>query len=136
MARKSFVFVVMDPPYESARSVSAYRLMDAAVRKGHDVFVFAYEGGVSQPFAKQAQHPNSVHGRDTTQEDHPLPKDWIAALQAEAKKRGTRFQWMNCGLCVDERGVAETIPDVVRGSPAELWKAAEAADNILVMGAS
>jgi tRNA 2-thiouridine synthesizing protein D len=40
---------------------------------------------------------------------------------------------MNCGLCVDERGVAEAIPGVTRGAPADLWKFSEASVSTLVI---
>src|SRR5207245_1711460 len=46
-AKKSLTFVLMDAPYENARTVTAFRLLDSAIRKGHDVFVFAYEGAVA-----------------------------------------------------------------------------------------
>lgn len=131
--KKTLAFLLMDAPYEQARTATAFRILDAAIRKGHDVQVFAYEGAVALPFAKQAPHANAVHGRDVAQEDHPNPKDWVAALQKAAEQRGTKFGWTNCGLCVDERGVGEVIPNVGRGSPVDFWKAAEAADNTLVI---
>jgi tRNA 2-thiouridine synthesizing protein D len=134
MAKKTLTFVMMDAPFENARTVTALRLIDAAIRRGHDVTVFAYEGAVSLSFAKQAQHANAVHGRDVAQEDHPLPKDWIAALLETARRGGSRLEWINCGLCIDERGVGEAIPGTKRGSPADLWKAAETSDNTLVIG--
>jgi tRNA 2-thiouridine synthesizing protein D len=132
--KKTFTFLLMDAPYENQRTTTALRLIDAAVRKGHDVTVFAYEGAVALPFAKQAQHPNAVHGRDAAQEDHPLPKDWIAALVQSATSKGTKLEWINCGLCVDERGVGEVIEGVKRGTPGDFWKASEASDNTLVIG--
>ena len=132
-ASKTLTFVLMDPPYEDARTVTALRLLDAAVRRGHDVNVFAYEGAVSLPFAKQAPHANAVHGRDVEQEDHPNPKDWIAAILRDAERRGTRLDWVQCGLCVDERGVGEAIPGVRRGSPADLVKFTEASVATLVI---
>src|SRR5512134_906298 len=109
MSKKSLVFALMDAPYEQARTVTALRLVDIALRKGHDVTVFAYEGAVALPFAKQAQHANAVHGRDAAEEDHPLPKDWVAALLGTAQQAGAKLTWINCGLCVDERGVGEVI---------------------------
>ena len=36
---------------------------------------------------------------------------------------------------VDERGVGEAVPGTRRGSPADLWKAAESSDCTLVIGA-
>ena len=44
------------------------------------------------------------------------------------------LDWVNCGLCVDERGVAEAIEGVRRGTPGDLWQMAEASDNTLVIG--
>jgi len=134
MATKKLTLVLMDAPFENARTVTGLRLLDAAIRRGHEVTVFAYEGAVALTFAKQAPHANAVHGRDAVQEDHPLPKDWIAALMEAAQLNGGRLDWVNCGLCVDERGVGEAIPGARRGSPADLWKAAEASDNTLVIG--
>lgn len=131
--RKTLTFLLMDPPFESARSTTALRLIDAAVRRGHDVNVFAYEGAVSLPFAKQRAHPNAVHGRDAEQENHPLPRKWIAALMAAAAAQGSQLRWVNCGLCVDERGAGDSIPGVSRGGPADFWKMSIGSDNTLVI---
>jgi sulfur relay (sulfurtransferase) complex TusBCD TusD component (DsrE family) len=133
MDKKTLTFVLMDAPYENSRTTSAFRLIDAAVRRGHHVKVFCYEGAVGLSFAKQAPHANAVHGRDAAQEDHPNPKDWVVALMQSAEKSGGKLEWMNCGLCVDERGVGEVVPGVTRGSPVDLWKGAEASDNTLVI---
>jgi tRNA 2-thiouridine synthesizing protein D len=131
--KKTLTFAIMDPPYESARITTAFRLLDAAARRGYDINVFAYEGAVALPFAKQAAHANAAHGRNAEEENHPLPRKWIAALAAEAERNGGRLHWVNCGLCVDERGVNESIPGVVRGGPPDFWKMAQASDNTLVI---
>jgi tRNA 2-thiouridine synthesizing protein D len=131
--KKSLTFVLMDPPYEDPRSTTALRLIDLAVRRGHDVNVFAYEGAVYLPFAKQAPHANAVHGRDAEQEDHPNPKDWVAAILTEGAKSGAKIDWVQCGLCVDERGAGECVEGPRRGSPADLLKFAETSDNTLVI---
>ena len=130
--KKTLTFVLMDPPYENARSTTALRLIDAAVRRGHAVKVFAYEGAVSLPFARQAPHANAVHGRDVEQEDHPNPKDWVAAILRQAEPNG-KVDWVQCGLCVDERGVGESIPGLRRGTPADLVQFTEASDNTLII---
>jgi len=131
--RTTLTLVLMDAPYENARTTTALRLLDIAARRGYNVNVFAYEGAVYVPFAKQAPHPNAVHGRDVTEEDHPNPKDWVAAIMAEAERQGGKIDWVQCGLCVDERGAAESILGPRRGSPADLVKFAEASDNTLVI---
>jgi tRNA 2-thiouridine synthesizing protein D len=132
--KKTLTFLLMDAPYENARTTTALRLIDIAARRGHDLNVFAYEGAVALSFAKQTAHPNAVHGRDAAQEDHPLPKDWIQALMRTAQQHGSKLEWVNCGLCVDERGVGEVVEGVQRGTPVDFWKAAEASDNTLVIG--
>jgi tRNA 2-thiouridine synthesizing protein D len=131
--KQTLTFVLNDPPYENARTTTALRLIDRAVRRGFDVNVFAYEGAVALPFAKQAPHANAVHGRDLAAEDHPTTKDWIAAIVAAAEQRGQKVDWVNCGLCVDERGVGEAIAGTRRGSPADLAQFIESSINTLVI---
>jgi sulfur relay (sulfurtransferase) complex TusBCD TusD component (DsrE family) len=131
--KKTLTFVLNDPPFENARSTTALRLVDIALRRGFDVNVFAYEGAVALPFAKQAPHGNTVHGRDVAAEDHPLPREWVTALVAAANQRRAKLDWVNCGLCVDERGVGEAVAGTRRGSPADLAKFVEASDNTLVI---
>ncbi len=132
--KKTLTFALMDPPFENARSTTALRLIDIAARRGYDVNVFAYEGAVYIPFALQQAHPNAVHGHDAEEENHPLPKDWVSAVMRAAEANGGKVDWVNCGLCVDERGAAETISGVRRGTPADLLKMAGDSDNTLVIG--
>ena len=131
---RTLTFALMDAPYESARSTTALRLIDLAIRRGLDVNVFAYEGAVYLPFARQQQHANAVHGRTVEEENHPMPRAWIASLMTAAATNGQKLDWVNCGLCVDERGAAEAIDGVRRGSPADLWNFGQKADNTLVIG--
>jgi tRNA 2-thiouridine synthesizing protein D len=131
---KTLTFALMDPPFENARSTTALRLIDIAVRRGLNVNVFAYEGAVYLPFARQAPHANAVHGRSVEEENHPLPRVWVQALMREAQAHGARLDGVNCGLCVDERGAGEAIDGVRRGSPADFWNFAQNSDNTLVIG--
>jgi tRNA 2-thiouridine synthesizing protein D len=70
-------------------------------------------------FTRQSPHPNPVHGKNVAEENHPTTKDQVAALLAEAAKNGGKVDWVNCGMCVDERGVNEFVPGTRRGSPAD-----------------
>ncbi len=130
---KTLTFLLMDAPFENARTTTAMRLIDIAARRGYDINVFAYEGAVYVPLALQKPHPNAVHGHDIEQEDHPLPREWVEAAMREAEKNGGKLDWVNCGLCVDERGAVESVAGVRRGSPADFWKMATASDNTLVI---
>jgi tRNA 2-thiouridine synthesizing protein D len=131
--KTTLTFAIMDAPFEDTRSTTALRLVDICARRGYNINVFAYEGAVYLPFARQEPHPNAVHGRDVEEEDHPLPREWVAAVIEAAAANGGTLDWVNCGLCVDERGAGETIEGVRRGTPGDFWKMAEASDNSLVI---
>jgi tRNA 2-thiouridine synthesizing protein D len=131
--KNALTIAIMDAPFENSRTVTAFRLIQAALEAGHDVNVFAYEGAVGLSFAKQAPHPNAVHGHDAAEENHPLPRIWIGELLRLAASRGRKLDWVNCGLCVDERGVNEAIEGVRRGSPADFWKMVNESGNALVI---
>ena len=127
---RTLTLALMDPPYESGRTTTAFRLIDAALRKGHAVRVFAYEGAVNLTMADQAPHPNPVRGTSTEEERHPTTKDWVAALLDAADGR---LQWINCGLCVDERGAGNWIEGPARGGPKEFAAWAETTDQTVVI---
>lgn len=131
---KVLTFAFMDPPFESEQTVTFFRLLDAALNQHAHVRVFAYEGAAALSFAKQAQHGNAVHGLNTEEEAHPLTKDWIVSLQSKAARNNLSFEWINCGLCVDERGVNETVEGCDRGGPADFWKYASTSFNTLTIG--
>lgn len=123
---------LMDPPYETETTTTAYRIIDSALRKGHNVNVFAYEGAVNLPMAEQAPHANPVKGTSVEEESHPTTKDWTAALFS---KYPGRIAWIQCGLCVDERGAGNWVEGPVRGSPKEFVDFVEASDNTVVIPA-
>lgn len=131
---KTLTFAFMDPPFESERTITFFRILDAAMDKGCHVKVFAYEGAAALSFSLQRRHANSIHGRDEHDEAHPLTKDWIIALMLKARDLELQFEWVNCGLCVDERGVNAAIEGCQRGGPADFWKYAEQSKNTLVIG--
>lgn len=124
----------MDAPFEQARTTTAFRIIHEALSRGYNVNVFAYEGAVYLPFSKQKPHANAVHGRTVDEEDHPLTKDWIASLMTLAAEKGCQLDWVNCGLCVDERGAEEAIAGVRRGGPRDLWDWAKNSSSTLIIG--
>jgi tRNA 2-thiouridine synthesizing protein D len=133
MTRKTLTFALMDPPYESENLTTAFRLLDAAARRGYNINVFAYEGASALAFVRQTAHPNPVHGKTLAEENHPTTKDQVAALLACAAQNGGKVDWVNCGMCVDERGVDEFVAGTRRGSPADFHAFTEASDNVLVI---
>lgn len=130
---KTLTIAIMDAPYESANSTTALRIIQAALEQGHDVNVFAYEGAVNLTMKDQAPHPNPVKGTDLEEEDHPTTKDWIAALFDYASKKGARLDWVNCGLCVDERGAGNWIEGPRRGGPKDFLEMTSRSDATLVI---
>jgi tRNA 2-thiouridine synthesizing protein D len=132
MSDTTLTFAIMDAPYESAASTTAFRLIAAALGKGIDVNVFAYEGAVSLTMKGQAPHANPVKGTTAEEEAHPTTKDLVGAL-LDLGRISPRLTWVNCGLCVDERGAGDWIEGVVRGGPADFLKMAQASTHTLVI---
>ena len=130
--RKTFTVALMDPPYESESSTTALRIIDAALRKGHNVRVFAYEGAVNLTMRAQQPHANPAKGTTVEEEQHPTTKDWIASLFTLAQGEQT-LEWINCGLCVDERGAGEWIEGPKRGGPKDFLDLVQTSDAVLVI---
>jgi len=122
----------MDPPYESANSTTAFRIIHAALEQGINVNVFAYEGAVSLSLKDQAPHANPVKGTSIDEEEHPTTRAFVSSLLAMGGDK-PRLTWVNCGLCVDERGAANAVDGVRRGSPADFFKMVGESTNTLVI---
>jgi tRNA 2-thiouridine synthesizing protein D len=132
VADRTLTIAIMDAPYEAAASTTAFRIIASALAKGIDVNVFAYEGAVSLTMKDQAPHANPVKGTTVEEEEHPTTKDVVAAL-VELGKTRPKLTWVNCGLCVDERGAGNWIEGVKRGSPADFLKMALEGTHTLVI---
>ena len=130
---KALTIAIMDAPYESSNSTTALRIVHAALEKGHNVNVFAYEGAVNLTMKAQQAHANPVKGTSVEQEQHPTTKDWVASLFKLASKKGVKLDWVNCGLCVDERGAGDWIEGPRRGGPKDLLDASSASNATLVI---
>ena len=133
MADKTITVAIMDAPYESANSTTALRIVQSALAKGHNVNVFAYEGAVNLTMKAQAPHPNPVKGTSAEQEAHPTTKDWVASLFKMAQEKGVKLDWVNCGLCVDERGAGDWVEGPRRGGPKDFLDASNASQATLVI---
>jgi tRNA 2-thiouridine synthesizing protein D len=129
---KKLTLALMDPPYESANSTTALRIISSALQKGIHVNVFAYEGAVCLPLKDQAPHANPVKGTTVEQEEHPTTKAFVSSL-LEIGNGNPLLTWVNCGLCVDERGAGSVVDGVKRGSPADFLKMAQESTTTLVI---
>jgi tRNA 2-thiouridine synthesizing protein D len=129
---KKLTLALMDPPYESANSTTALRIISAALKKGIHVNVFAYEGAVCLPLKDQSPHANPVKGTTLEEEDHPTTKKFISSL-LEIGNGNPLLTWVNCGLCVDERGASNVVDGIKRGSPADFYRMAAESTNTLVI---
>jgi len=132
MTEKKLTLALMDPPYESANSTTALRIISTALQKGINVNVFAYEGAVCLPLKDQAPHANPVKGTTVEEEEHPTTRAFISSL-LEMGKENPLLTWVNCGLCVDERGAGNALEGIRRGSPADFLKMAQESTNTLVI---
>jgi len=134
MAEKRLTIALMNAPYESANSTTAFRIIASALKQGIDVNVFAYEGAVSLAIKAQSPHANPVKGTSVEEEEHPTTSDFVSAL-LEMGAGDPRLIWVNCGLCVDERGAGNCVEGVKRGGPADFLKMVLESINTLVIPA-
>jgi len=132
MAKKTLTLALMDPPYESANTTTAFRIIASALKKGINVNVFAYEGAVSLSMKDQAPHANPVKGTTVEEEDHPTTRAFVSSL-LHIGKEDPLLTWVNCGLCVDERGAGHWVEGAKRGGPADFLKMAQESTNTLVI---
>jgi sulfur relay (sulfurtransferase) complex TusBCD TusD component (DsrE family) len=132
MPETTITLAIMDPPYESPNTTTAMRIIEAALRKGIHVNVFAYEGAVCLPIKDQQPHANPVKGTTVESEDHPTTRKFVESL-LRLGNGNPQLTWVNCGLCVDERGAANVIDGVKRGGPADFLKMATQSTNTLVI---
>lgn len=132
MPEKRLTLALMDPPYESANSTTAFRIISAALKKGIHVNVFAYEGAVCLASKDQAPHANPVKGTTVEEEEHPTTRAFVSSL-LKMGDGNPLLTWVNCGLCVDERGASNAVEGVKRGSPADFLKMAQESTNTLVI---
>ena len=133
MAEKTLTLALMDAPYETTTSTTAFRIMHAALEKGIAVNVFAYEGAVNLTMSDQKPHPNPVKGTTVDEEQHPVTKDWVAALFQMARDKGVKLDWVNCGMCVDERGAGNWIDGPRRGGPGDFLEQIKGVEGVLVI---
>jgi tRNA 2-thiouridine synthesizing protein D len=131
---KTLTVALMDPPYESEASTTALRIIDAALRKGISVNVFAYEGAVNLTMKGQAAHPNPVKGTSAEEQDHPTTARFISGLFGMSGE-AAKLDWAVCGLCADERGAGDWIEGPRRGSPGDFYKFTQESVNTLIIGA-
>ena len=132
MTEKRLTLALMDPPYESANSTTAFRIISAALRKEIHVNVFAYEGAVCLASKDQAPHANPVKGTTVEEEEHPTTRAFVSTL-LKMGEGDPLLTWVNCGLCVDERGASNAVEGVKRGSPGDFLKMAQESTNTLVI---
>lgn len=127
---KTLTVALMDPPYESETSTTAFRIITEAQNRGIKVNVFAYEGAVCLSMSTQKQHANPPKGvTDPAENDHPTTKAWTESIL-----RKGNVEWIYCGLCADERGAEGVqVEGVRRGSPGDFLKWADGSDQTLVI---
>lgn len=130
---KTITICLMDPPYESANTTTAFRMIDAAIRKQANVNVFAFEGAVALTVKDQAPHPNPVHGTTVEEEKHPTTKDLVKSLFDLAQANRVSLEWVNCGLCVDERGTGNFIDEASRGGPPDFFNMVKNSEITLIV---
>jgi DsrE/DsrF/DsrH-like protein len=134
MAR--LLFLVMGAPFESELTTSLLRLIDEALRQGHDVRVWACGGATT--LTRGALGPRK--GRNVLDPAAPAPPSTLALVEAlalpaqGADHAAGRLDWCVCRPCLDERAADDQSP-AVRVQPAyKFVEYLQAADVVLSLG--
>jgi len=131
MANKKLTLAIMDAPYEKASTTTALRIISAALKKGIDVNVFAYEGAVNLAMKDQAPHANPVKGTTVEQEEHPTTKEFVRSL-LEMGKSSPQLTGSIAG-CASTSAVPSTSSTASSAAPADFLKMATESTNTLVI---
>ena len=132
MPKKTLTFALMDCALRVGKP--DHRIcIDAAARRGHDINVFAYREAPALAFAPRRRTPTRCTARTSPKKTIPRRKIRSQRCWQRAARNGGKVDWVNCGMCVDERGVNQFVPGTRRGSPADFHAFTEASDNTLVI---
>jgi tRNA 2-thiouridine synthesizing protein D len=132
-SERTLVVTIMDIPYESADPTTALHIIRSALKEGHNVRVFAYEGAINLTTKTQQSPANPVKETSVEEEQQTAAKDRVASLFQLAKQQGVKLDWVNCGFCVDG-GEAGHWPEGLRGvEPKDLVDASLASDATMVI---
>ncbi len=101
------LLVVANDRYGAERFDTVRRLIEATLRSGHSVQVWAC--GVANTLTATTAAPDES-GDDCRQSGQRPAADLISELVAEYPDR---FSWVACQSCSDECGCAEHIPGVL-----------------------
>lgn len=126
--RWDLLLIVTNDRYGSVRFGTVRRLIDAALRNGRSVQVWACgeANGLTELVPEQGDAPTEAdccsHERQSTadsccSDDESSAAEQIGGLVAEHEGR---FTWLACQTCSDERGAGEHIPDLPTPSFADL----------------
>ncbi len=121
--KTALTFAIMDAPFENSRTVTMFRIDRGSARTQDTT-------SMSSPTRARSRSPSRGRRRmQTPCTGATLRRRTIRCRACGSRrcsrsraKQGRKLDWVNCGLCVDERGVAEAIEGVRRGSPADFWK--------------
>src|SRR5438045_435955 len=135
-----YLLIESRDPFDSNDTGFCRDLATQLAATNHEVTLFLVQNGVlpartgarSGDLAKLAGAGVRVLADSFSLKERGIDEEGLAA-GVTAEKNGGKIDWVNCGLCVDERGAAEAIPGVRRGSPADFWNLSEASDNTLVI---
>lgn len=130
---RTLVVTIMDIPYESADPTTALHIIRAALKEGHNVRVFAYEGAINLTTKTQQSPANPVKETSVEEEQQTAAKDRVASLFQLAKQQGVKLDWVNCGLCVDDRDAGDWPAGLRLVGPRDLVDASLASDATMVI---
>lgn len=123
------LLVVTSDRYGSALFGTVRRVIDAALRGGHSIQVWAcgYSTMLTQRSLAQREPPDEV----CCAADQPSAAEQIGRLVTE---QAGRFSWLACQTCSDDRGAGEHIAGVPSPSLAQFRDYVDSAAKVVYIG--
>lgn len=130
--KSSFFFGMMGTPYQSETVTSLFRMVESALKQGHQVTVWncGHATGLSQS--------TLVRPRDSflAKDVEAFNPNTAEMIQALFRRYGPTKQldWLVCRYCMEERGATHQIPEAKVKIPFSFQHYLSAADISLVLG--
>ena len=130
---RTLVVTIMDFPYESADPTTALHIIREALKEGHNVKVFAYEGAINLTTKTQQFSGGQVKEASVEEERQTATNDQMSSLFQIANQRGVKLDWVNCRLRVDNREARDSPEGLRDVGPRDLVNASLGSDATMVI---
>jgi hypothetical protein len=129
MTPHTIFLIVMGAPYESELTTTLFRLLDAALARGHRLIVWSCGASTTLTLESLGEcKPRNVMRHEVV---YPSTARLVRTMMA---RYGERLEWHICQQCMEERGTTGQIEGVRIQPPFRFLRYLDQADVCMSMG--